>query len=274
MYNSLLTIYKDKIVINPLEYNNDKYYYFYGEDGQIFGIEKTITINEYKLIKSFYLEKQINYNNKKSEQIYQYLFEKGFYPFKKKMRFVVLTGNLSEEIINLLNEIYLELEILKIEKNTILFYEEEWNHNIYEIIQTISDDFGQQIFIHEGLIINQNISGDLVSHYLGCLNKSSCLMKDYSNFADLVFNSDRSIVQSLLIKYKINYVDNVLNKNNNRNTIEVFFKNDLNVSQTAKELYLNRNSLINKLDSISKELGFNVESFKFASVLLALMTLK
>ena len=127
---------------------------------------------------------------------------------------------------------------------------------------------------HEGLIINQNISGDLVSHYLGCLNKSSCLMKDYSNFADLVFNSDRSIVQSLLIEYKINYVDNVLNKNNNRNTIEVFFKNDLNVSQTAKELYLNRNSLINKLDSISKELGFNVESFKFASVLLALMTLK
>lgn len=274
MYSNLLTIYKDKIVIEPIEYDTNKYYYFYGEDSKIFGIEKTITLNEYKLIKSFFLEKQINYDNTKSENIFKYLFENGKYPFKNKMRFVVVSGVLNEEIKSLIEEIYPSLETLKIENSTILFYEEEWNQNISDIFQTISYDFEKQLFIHEGLIIDKNIKGELISHYLGCLNKTNWSVKDYTNIVDLVLNSETSIINSLLIELKTNYIDRILNKNNNSNIIEVFFKNDLNVSQTAKDLYLNRNSLINKLDTISKELGFNVQSFRFASILLGIMSLK
>lgn len=274
MYSNLLTIYKDKIVIEPIEYDTNKYYYFYGEDSKIFGIEKTITLNEYKLIKSFFLEKQINYDNTKSEKIFKYLFENGQYPFKNKMRFVVVSGILNEDIKSLIEEIYPSLETLKMDNSTILFYEEEWTQNISDIFQTISYDFEKQLFIHEGLIIDKNISGELISHYLGCLNKTNWSAKDYTNIVDLVLNSETNIINSLLIELKTNYIDHILNKNNNSNIIEVFFKNDLNVSQTAKDLYLNRNSLINKLDSISKELGFNVQSFRFASILLVIMSIK
>lgn len=274
MYNNLLTIYKEKIIIEPKDYDTNKYYYFYGEDSKIFGIEKTITINEYKLIKSFFLEKQINYDNTKSEKIYKYIFEDGSYPFQKKMRFVLVSSILGEEIITLIKEIYPSLECLKIEKNTLLFFEEEWNQNIYDIFQTISYDFEKQLFIHEGLIINPNTKGELIAHYLGCLNKTNWTSKDYTNIVDLVLNSETNIINPLLIELKNNYINQVLNKNNNQNIIEVFFKNDLNVSQTAKDLYLNRNSLINKLESISKELGFNVQSFRFASILLAIMSIK
>ena len=274
MYSNLLTIYKDKIVIEPIEYDTNKYYYFYGEDSKIFGIEKTITLNEYKLIKSFFLEKQINYDNTKSEKIFKYLFENGQYPFKNKMRFVVVSGILNEDIKSLIEEIYPSLETLKMDNSTILFYEEEWTQSISDIFQTISYDFEKQLFIHEGLIIDKNISGELISHYLGCLNKTNWSAKDYTNIVDLVLNSETNIINSLLIELKTNYIDHILNKNNNSNIIEVFFKNDLNVSQTAKDLYLNRNSLINKLDSISKELGFNVQSFRFASILLVIMSIK
>lgn len=45
-----------------------------------------------------------------------------------------------------------------------------------------------------------------------------------------------------------------------REIISVMFKNDLNVSQTSKLLYMNRNSLINKLDSIFKETGLNLQN--------------
>ena len=38
----LLQIYENKVITNVTNFN-DKYYYFYNHDNQIFGIEKTIS---------------------------------------------------------------------------------------------------------------------------------------------------------------------------------------------------------------------------------------
>ena len=74
--------------------------------------------------------------------------------------------------------------------------------------------------------------------------------------------------EELMKELKEVYFNPILNKNNNKNVLDVYFKNDLNVSKSAKDLYLNRNSLINRLESISKEIGYNIQSFKIACIIL------
>ena len=58
-----------------------------------------------------------------------------------------------------------------------------------------------------------------------------------------------------------------------RDIIQAMLKNDLNVSQTAKLLYMNRNSLINKLDYIYKETGLNLQKYTHACVIYVMINL-
>ena len=61
MVEKLIKIYKNKIIQNIKEFDYNKYYYFYSNNynDEVFGIEKTISENEYHLIKSSYIEKRI-----------------------------------------------------------------------------------------------------------------------------------------------------------------------------------------------------------------------
>lgn len=60
-------------------------------------------------------------------------------------------------------------------------------------------------------------------------------------------------------KKKLDALDNEM-----VNTIEIFFKNDLNISDSAKSLYVHRNTLIYRLDKIKRETGFNIKDFNEA----------
>lgn len=45
------------------------------------------------------------------------------------------------------------------------------------------------------------------------------------------------------------------------NTIEDFFNSDLNISDSAKNLYIHRNTLLYRLDKIKRETGFDIKDF-------------
>ena len=47
-------------------------------------------------------------------------------------------------------------------------------------------------------------------------------------------------------------------------TIDAFYDNDLNISETARELYLHRNTLVYRLEQISKKLGLDIRHFEDA----------
>jgi DNA-binding PucR family transcriptional regulator len=59
-----------------------------------------------------------------------------------------------------------------------------------------------------------------------------------------------------------------------KDIILTYFKNDLNVSKTAKDLYINRNSLLNKFEYIYKETGFNLQKFNHACAIYLLILYK
>ena len=56
--------------------------------------------------------------------------------------------------------------------------------------------------------------------------------------------------------------------------MNAYFKNDLNVSKTSKDLYVNRNSLLNKFEQIYKETGFNLQKFTHACAIYLLILYK
>lgn len=202
-----------------------------------------------------------------------YLFNAGEFPFKKRARFIVLKENVSKDIYTLLNDFLKKLEIIKIEEYYVMFFEEEGLTNINEIFQTISDDFGVALHIHEGLTISKNVPGKVVLEYVDALSDTTLLNKEYSNLCDFLFLEHSDSKNSVLYTYKTYIVDPIINKSNNREILDVYFKNDLNVLKTSKDLYLNRNSLTNRLEIISRDIGLNIQHFKPASIILIITNL-
>ncbi len=48
------------------------------------------------------------------------------------------------------------------------------------------------------------------------------------------------------------------------NTVQKFFENDLNVSETSRELYIHRNTLVYRLDKLQKQTGLDLRKFEDA----------
>ncbi len=57
-------------------------------------------------------------------------------------------------------------------------------------------------------------------------------------------------------------------------TIDMFFQKDLNLSDTARQLYIHRNTLVYRLDKVQKQIGLDLRSFEDAVTFKILMELK
>ena len=57
-------------------------------------------------------------------------------------------------------------------------------------------------------------------------------------------------------------------------TIEMFFKKDLNLSDTARQLYLHRNTLVYRLDKVQRQVGLDLRKFEDAVTFKMLLEMK
>jgi carbohydrate diacid regulator len=57
-------------------------------------------------------------------------------------------------------------------------------------------------------------------------------------------------------------------------TIQKFFENDLNVSETSRQLYVHRNTLVYRLDKIQKMTGLDLTKFDDAIIFKVSMLVK
>lgn len=80
--------------------------------------------------------------------------------------------------------------------------------------------------------------------------------------------------KSLFVEHVLKRVDHMLDPET-LSTLEQFFALDCNVSETAKKLYIHRNTLLYRLDKFKQETGFDVRSFGDASLVkIALLLYK
>lgn len=82
-------------------------------------------------------------------------------------------------------------------------------------------------------------------------------------FEKIVLNINDEVKHELLsiFKDKFDLFDNEI-----ISTIDEFINSGLNISEAARKLYVHRNTLIYRLDKITKETGFDIRNFKEATV--------
>ncbi|MBS5852689.1 MAG: helix-turn-helix domain-containing protein [Bacilli bacterium] len=277
MLSRLKDIYQDKLQEEVTQIT-DNYYYFYKDKTtcDIFAISKTISQNEYHLLKELYIEKRIYTYNNNLQKIYEYLLENKEYPFKiKKIRMIIFQLNKEDISIvqKMLSDLYQRCYFLELYNLNICFLEENQT-KIKDLFEALSADLGYDIILHEGLILNSKYSGKEILEYIKVYHDNEIIHKKvYTDLADVILSLGMGDYEYLKRSLKKNLLLPLFQDATTREIISVMFKNDLNVSQTSKLLYMNRNSLINRLDNILKETGLNLQKFTHACAIYQMINL-
>lgn len=100
------------------------------------------------------------------------------------------------------------------------------------------------------------------------LGKKFLPKQNIYNYENMIFEKAVSgINQKIKVEYLIEFKERFDTFDDETlNTIEEFMKCNLNISDAAKSLYIHRNTLIYRLDKISKDTGYDIRNFKEATV--------
>ncbi|AOR23027.1 PucR family transcriptional regulator [Clostridium taeniosporum] len=186
----------------------------------------------------------------------------------------LITINLDEKInetIEVLKDIYTDTEVSILEYNEyiiLLGIFEDIEDHIDSINETIHNNLYKRCYISYYEVENYN---NIYSLYKEGIYKIY-LAKKY-NISNRIFNERsllfESIVDSLGEEEKVKILSK-FNEGFNRldndiiDTIEVFLNCDLNLSESAKNLYVHRNTLIYRLDKIKKYTSYDIRNFNEA----------
>ncbi len=174
------------------------------------------------------------------------------------------------------NEIY-EIIINSIDTQLILPYNEFFlvisnEDNIETKFNNISKNILTELFYETSIAISNKINclENISYNYNNCLEVFK--LKDKFKILDNVINYDDMILYKIvadlnpLIKNSIyqkifnqefnNIIDTDIEK-----TIEEFFKNNLNLTDTAESIFIHRNTLLYRLDKISTVSGYDLRKF-------------
>lgn len=94
------------------------------------------------------------------------------------------------------------------------------------------------------------------------------------NFASKVIaslNGDQKV--ELADKFVTKEVVEVLKNEDLKSSIDAFFENNLNISETSRNSFMHRNTLLYRIDKIHKMTGLNIRNFQDAVTLMMLETL-
>ena len=90
--------------------------------------------------------------------------------------------------------------------------------------------------------------------------------EDFISFADV---EPKALIYKIDRTWGERFTNRIMNKTllKYAHTLEALFKNNLNIQQTADDLYIHRNTLIYQLSKIEKETGYDPKRFKDALTL-------
>lgn len=171
-----------------------------------------------------------------------------------------------ENIINLYNN-YLYNSTSIVYKNMIIsFYQKKEKMYFQEIIDFLSEDLGTRIKIFEGFRISLKNNLDFLKMF-SIIEKYREKDYSYMNITDVILSTNtmniNTIREILLCEELKDY--------NFITLVREMLKNDLNVSKAANDLYMHRNTLNNKLDTIEFNTSISLRNFKGALSLYELL---
>lgn len=170
-------------------------------------------------------------------------------------------------------EIFSDAVFIKYKRSFLMFYFKEIDFEIENIIDSIIDDFSFNIRIYASSKMDAANREDFFSLH-GLYEKYlSHKSKPYMNNVDLV-NEIISININDIKLIKPIILNRIQDDPQMEILIQAMFKNNLNVTQTASEIYMHRNTVIKKLDFIKKETGLNLQRFQDANIMYWILKIR
>ncbi|MBM7837951.1 DNA-binding PucR family transcriptional regulator [Alkalihalobacillus xiaoxiensis] len=158
-----------------------------------------------------------------------------------------------------------------------LFKMEDEFLDLQAIVELIEADFytGVQLFLGvptKGLRLKEALTfeGELFLRRLNQRAGQTVFNASEAGLAELTAGIPIELFKKMQSHF---FPNDILNDRELIKTIQVFLKNNMNMSQTAKELHLHRNSLQYRLDKFSTQTGIDVRVF-YQSALTALLLAK
>jgi len=101
------------------------------------------------------------------------------------------------------------------------------------------------------------------------------ITKYFNNSLKDIFYDKKKLLSEYLTHDLDDFKSIVLKEYSNdfdmQNTLKVFFLNNMNVLKSSKDLYVHRNTLINKLDRFKEKTGYDPKDFKDAYLIYSLI---
>lgn len=204
--------------------------------------------------------------NEKSFLDYYYDNTK-LYPFKTdNFKFVIISSKekITKEMVYTFFEGLLN-DILCFEKNNYLLviYHNKYRISFSDLHNSLSEDYGQLIKLFEGFSINIKNIHDLeyvINMYNQYLDNEK---NDYYSISDLIIKVSKDKPTQLNNLKKI-ILRKYLYDQQFEKMIKAMFKNNLNISKTAYDIYMHRNTINNKIDMLARDTGLEMQRFKDA----------
>ena len=200
-------------------------------------------------------------NLKNNERIFlSYLEGSGEFPFKGNFfKFLLISSKANKSLIeNFFVDYLKDMLLLECDNYYLVIYRNKEKLEIENFIELFNEDMGTKSFIFEGFYINKD-NGKYLTDFLDIIDKEYSFNKMYSKVSDLILqvNNKRDILTSL----KKIVLDKYLKDNEFNVLVKTLFKNNLNVSKTANDLYMHRNTLNNKLSSFERDTALSIQNF-------------
>ena len=135
-------------------------------------------------------------------------------------------------------------------------------------LDALCEDFGVKMRIFEGFLVNKE-NNNLFRNFIDIYYRCNFNNVNYSSINNLVLEGifskeEKKILMDLiLLKY--------INDTQFMKFIYSLFENNLNVSKTAKAIFMHRNTVNNKLSSFENDTTLTLQSFKDAIVVYELL---
>lgn len=184
------------------------------------------------------------------------------YPYYKF--FILNTSKYTYEIIDILKDVIGEAEVVSYEEYSVIFYFNKIDFNFKSLIKTINDDFYTDAHLFESGKIQ---FGDATEFHklLDIYNKAGLNKYTYTSNKNILayltsFKEQAKELAPVLL-------NKVLKDESLLMLINTMFENDLNISTTAKNTYMHRNTVNYKLEQIKDETGLDIRRFKDAVIM-------
>lgn len=157
-------------------------------------------------------------------------------------------------------------KVVVTKKTATLYFSNALELSIEEIANILNTDLYLKLTIFESDHYNHltDLKEDLKKVAIKLDNKPFSYDNFYYNYIDLVYDEIKKPLSEAIKKriLKSYYNDQEMYK-----VLETFFNNNSNTSTAAKELYMHRNTLIQKIDKFHEVTGYNPKNFKEAVII-------